>query len=86
MFPQLIAGPIVLYHDVAAQLKKRVLSWHHMENGIKTFIIGLSLKMLLANTFGTLWNQVQTAGVSSASVPMAWPIHFRFILTFRGIP
>ena len=72
MFPQLIAGPIVLYHDVSAQLKKRVLSWRHMENGIKTFIIGLSLKMLLANTFGTLWNQVQTAGVSAASVPMAW--------------
>ena len=48
MFPQLIAGPIVLYHDVSAQLKKRVLSWRHMENGIKTFIIGLSLKMLLA--------------------------------------
>ena len=72
MFPQLIAGPIVLYHDVSAQLKKRVLSWHHMENGIKTFIIGLSLKMLLANTFGTLWNQVQTAGVSAASVPMVW--------------
>ena len=72
MFPQLIAGPIVLYHDVSAQLKKRVLSWRHMENGIKTFIIGLSLKMLLANTFGILWNQVQTAGVSAASVPMAW--------------
>ena len=72
MFPQLIAGPIVLYHDVSAQLKKRVLSWRHMENGIKTFIIGLSLKMLLANTFGTLWNQVQTAGVSAASVPMVW--------------
>ena len=72
MFPQLIAGPIVLYHDVSAQLKKRVLSWRHMENGIKTFIIGLSLKMLLANTFGILWNQVQTAGVSAASVPMVW--------------
>ena len=28
--------------------------------------------MLLANTFGILWNQVQTAGVSAASVPMAW--------------
>ena len=88
MFPQLIAGPIVLYHDVAAQLKKRVLSWHHMENGIKTFIIGLSLKMLLANTFGTLWNQVQTAGVSSASVPMAWlgalAYTFQIYFDFQG--
>lgn len=88
MFPQLVAGPIVLYHDVAAQLKKRVLSWHHMENGIKTFIIGLSLKMLLANTFGTLWNQVQTAGVSSVSVPMAWlgalAYTFQIYFDFQG--
>ena len=56
MFPQLIAGPIVLYHQVARQLTRRKINWRHMENGIKTFIIGLSLKMLLANTFGTLWN------------------------------
>ena len=59
-----------------------------MENGIKTFIIGLSLKMLLANTFGTLWNQVQTAGVSSASVPMAWlgalAYTFQIYFDFQG--
>ena len=73
MFPQLIAGPIVLYSDVARQLgNENRRRWHHFENGLKTFIIGLSLKVLLANTFGMLWNQVQTWGVSSVSIAMAW--------------
>lgn len=88
MFPQLIAGPIVLYHEVAAQLKKRAINWRHMENGIKLFIIGLSLKMLLANTFGTLWNQVQTWGLAAASVPMIWlgalAYTFQIYFDFQG--
>lgn len=88
MFPQLIAGPIVLYHEVAEQLKVRAINWRHMENGIKTFIIGLSLKMLLANTFGSLWNQVQTAGVSAASVPLVWlgalAYTFQIYFDFQG--
>lgn len=88
MFPQLIAGPIVLYHEVSAQLKKHVISWRHTENGIKTFIIGLSLKMLLANTFGGLWNQIQTAGLSAASVPMVWlgalAYTFQIYFDFQG--
>jgi alginate O-acetyltransferase complex protein AlgI len=88
MFPQLIAGPIVLYHQVADQLKVREINWRHMENGIKTFIFGLSLKMLLANTFGSLWNQVQTAGVSAASVPIVWlgalAYTFQIYFDFQG--
>ncbi len=88
MFPQLIAGPIVLYSDVSRQLKKRRLRWSHMENGLKTFIIGLSLKVILANTFGILWNQVQTWGVSSVSIPMAWlgilAYTFQIYFDFQG--
>jgi len=89
MFPQLIAGPIVLYSDVSAQLK--VLHrrrWHHVESGLKIFIIGLSLKVILANTFGVLWNQVQTWGVSSVSVEMAWlgilAYTFQIYFDFQG--
>ena len=88
MFPQLIAGPIVLYHQVSRQLRRRKINWRHMENGIKTFIIGLSLKMLLANTFGTLWNQVQTWGVSSVSVALVWTgalaYTFQIYFDFQG--
>lgn len=88
MFPQLIAGPIVLYHQVSRQLKGRKINWRHMENGIKTFIIGLSMKMLLANTFGILWNQVQTWGVSSVSVALVWlgalAYTFQIYFDFQG--
>ena len=88
MFPQLIAGPIVLYHQVSRQLKRRKINWRHMESGIKTFIIGLSLKMLLANTFGTLWHQVQTWGVSSAAVSLVWlgalAYTFQIYFDFQG--
>lgn len=54
MFPQLIAGPIVRYSDIAKQLEKRK---HNMENialGIRRFIIGLSKKILVANVLGEL--------------------------------
>lgn len=88
MFPQLIAGPIVLYTDVAGRLKKRKHSWLHVENGLKTFIIGLSLKVIMANTFGILWNQIQTWGVSSVSVVMVWmgvlAYTFQIYFDFQG--
>ncbi len=88
MFPQLIAGPIVLYGQVADRLKKRKLSWGRIEDGLKLFIIGLSLKMLLANTFGTLWNQVLTWGVTSVSVPVVWlsvfAYTFQIYFDFQG--
>ena len=48
-FPQLIAGPIVKYHDIATQLGKRTVSAEKMASGIRRFIIGLSKKLLLAD-------------------------------------
>jgi alginate O-acetyltransferase complex protein AlgI len=73
---------------VSDQLKEREINWRHMENGIKTFIFGLSLKMLLANTFDSLWNQVQTAGVSAASIPVVWlgalAYTFQIYFDFQG--
>lgn len=54
MFPQLIAGPIVRYKDIAAQLNRRRHSIAQAANGIRKFIFGLSKKVLLANTLGEL--------------------------------
>ena len=51
LFPQLIAGPIVRYHDIAAQIRSRMLSWEKMTTGIERFILGLAKKVLLANNF-----------------------------------
>ena len=54
LFPQLIAGPIVRYVDVAADLSKREHSITRFALGARRFIIGLGKKMLLANVFGEL--------------------------------
>lgn len=54
LFPQLIAGPIVRYIDVEQQLISRTHSFEKISQGIRRFIIGLSKKVLLANTLGEL--------------------------------
>ena len=72
LFPQLIAGPIVKYKEVAERLQKRKLTGRGIENGLKLFTIGLGFKVLLANQIGTLWNTIMTAGAGSLAVPVAW--------------
>ncbi len=72
MFPQLIAGPIVVYDKVALSLKAREISAENLENGLKTFIIGLGSKVLLANNFGSIWNNAGIAGYEDISTPQAW--------------
>ncbi len=59
LFPQLIAGPIVRYGDVAQQLKSRRESIASFASGVKLFCVGLSKKLLLANPMGSLWELLQ---------------------------
>lgn len=54
MFPQLIAGPIVRYSDIALQLDSRTVSMEKSALGIRRFVLGLSKKVLIANTLGEL--------------------------------
>ena len=54
LFPQLIAGPIVRYSDIAEQLEQRTHSFEKCAYGIRRFMIGLSKKILLANALGEL--------------------------------
>lgn len=72
MFPQLIAGPIVVYSDIRDALKERKISVYGFDSGLKTFIIGLGYKVIIANRIGTLWNEVCTIGYESISTPLAW--------------
>lgn len=72
MFPQLIAGPIVTYETVAAQLRKRVHSPRLVEDGLKTFTIGLAYKVLIANQLGGLWSDIAKIGFESISTKLAW--------------
>ncbi len=54
LFPQLIAGPIVRYIDVAAQLEQRTHSFEKTALGIRRFLCGLSKKIFIANALGEL--------------------------------
>ena len=72
MFPQLIAGPIVIYSDIRDALKEKSLSIYNLDSGFKTFILGLGYKVILANRIGTLWNDICTIGFESISTPLAW--------------
>lgn len=54
LFPQLIAGPIVRYKTIAEELKTRVHSFDNFSYGIRRFVIGLSKKVLIANSLGEL--------------------------------
>ena len=56
LFPQLIAGPIVRYKDVADQLGFRASSVDQFSSGVERFMIGVGKKVLLANTIGKLWD------------------------------
>lgn len=78
MFPQLIAGPIVSYGEVAEQLKVRKCTPEGIQDGIKVFIVGLAAKVLLADPIGLLWREVQTTGFESISTPLAWLAAFAY--------
>ena len=56
LFPQLIAGPIVRYSDVAEQLVNRRESLQQFSDGVRIFLIGLAKKVLIANQMGVLWD------------------------------
>lgn len=70
-FPQLIAGPIVRYETIADQLKNRKESVSLFASGIRRFIIGLSKKIILANTFAVIADAAFDS-VSPISAAMAW--------------
>ncbi|WP_286148256.1 MBOAT family O-acyltransferase [Neopoerus faecalis] len=69
MFPQLVAGPIVRYREVAAELKERVNATADFAAGAGRFTVGLAKKVLLANSIGALWDAelaAQSAGMLTA--------------------
>ncbi len=72
MFPQLIAGPIVRYHDVAKQIVSRTVTHHLFSIGIQRFIFGLSKKVLLANPLGEVADKIFIVPVNDVTTGMAW--------------
>ncbi len=62
LFPQLIAGPIVRYKDVAYQLDHRKETLDDFTKGVKIFCVGLAKKVLIANQMGALWDNIRQSG------------------------
>ena len=72
LFPQLIAGPIVRYHDVAKQLVNRAHSLELFSSGVKRFTYGLAKKMLLANPMAEVADSVFSMPGSELTMALAW--------------
>lgn len=72
LFPQLIAGPIVRYTDINRELKERRMNPAQIQSGIETFIWGVGRKVLIANSVGALWSQVEKMDFAVISTPLAW--------------
>ena len=82
LFPQLIAGPIVRYSDVAAQLKKRTHTWDKTAQGTRRFVLGLAKKILIANALGELCDVFRTTGDQSVLYFWMYAIGFSLHIYF----
>ena len=78
LFPQLIAGPIVRYVDVARELDHRTHSWEDIALGLRRFLVGLSKKILIANQLGELTNIFR--GSDEKSLLFYWMYAIAFAL------
>ena len=72
LFPQLIAGPIVRYRDVARQLVSRVIDREGFASGVRRFIIGLGKKVLIANTMALPADKVFALAPDQLTPGTAW--------------
>ena len=84
LFPQLIAGPIVRYKDVASQLGARRLSSEQFSSGVQRFTVGLGKKVLIANNIGALWDiyaaapELSFAGAWLGAIAFSLQLYFDF--------
>ena len=72
MFPKLLSGPITPYDDLRPRLLNFKCSFDNFDSGLRTFIIGLGMKVLLADRVGGLWTQIKAMGFDGISTKFAW--------------
>lgn len=82
LFPQLIAGPIVRYADVAAQLTSRTHSFDKIALGIRRFVLGLAKKILIANALGELCDIFRASGDKSVLFYWLYAVAFTLHIYF----
>ena len=71
-FPKLVSGPIVRYAEMEAQLRDHPFTWEKFGGGARLFLIGLSKKVLLANTLGATFYALSALPAASLSAAGAW--------------
>lgn len=84
LFPQLIAGPIVRYGEISAQLTGRRENAGDFASGAQLFVVGLSKKLLLANPMGLLWQQLQMETGTLAAWGGLLAFSFQIYYDFSG--
>ncbi|NCB64056.1 MAG: MBOAT family protein [Clostridia bacterium] len=72
LFPQLIAGPILKYRDLADQLDEREYRVEQFASGVQVFVVGLAKKVLLGNNLGMLWDVYKVMPGESLTTLGAW--------------
>jgi alginate O-acetyltransferase complex protein AlgI len=72
LFPQLIAGPIIRYHDISKELLNRTINRHDFAYGIQRFLFGLSKKVLLANPIGLNADKIFALPTVELTSSLAW--------------
>jgi alginate O-acetyltransferase complex protein AlgI len=71
-FPQLIAGPIIRYHDVEEQLVKRIVTSEKIASGFERFVLGLAKKVIVANPLGQVADRIFALSPGDLSTTVAW--------------
>lgn len=79
-FPQLIAGPIVKYHDIQEQIDNRNTDVKEIAEGLRRFIIGLSKKVLISNTMAVTADALFAAGTGELNILSAWIAAIAYML------
>ena len=72
LFPQLIAGPIIRWRDIAGQLPQRAQRMADFAYGVRRFVLGLGKKVLIANTLGAVADRIFALPASELTTPLAW--------------
>ncbi len=82
LFPQLIAGPIVRYVDVARELNERTHSWDDVALGLRRFLVGLAKKIIIADNFALLMKLFRESGEKSVLFYWMYAIAFTLNIYF----
>lgn len=72
MFPKLLSGPLMNPRDLQLETRYCRPKFEHVQEGLRTLIIGLGMKVLIANRLGGLWGQASVVGYESISTAYAW--------------